>query len=156
MKMSAHQPIVPRHVWEAVADPVGDVVPMTPLISVEPSDPADLWRVAAVLLAPPVSARVVADGLGSGRSAATLRWSASAALATPLPVDAAAWSEGAVLAAALHTADADGRPELLERLARTMTRAYGIDPDSDPGARLVAWWLVRAVVRRRAAAVVPV
>lgn len=138
-------------VVEAVADPVGDVVPMTPLISVEPHDPADLWRVAAVLLAPPVAARAVSVGLGSGRSAATLRWSASAALLTPLPTDAAAWADGAALAEELHGTDAAGRPALLELLARTMTSAYGMDPDGP----VVGWWLERAVVRRPARAAVP-
>lgn len=143
-------------VVEAVVDPVGDVVPLTPLISVEPVDPADVWRVAAVLLAPPVSAHAVANGLGSGRSAATLRWSASATLRTPVPVDALAWAEGAALAEQLHATGADGRPELLEQLARTMTRAYGTKPDSSAGRDVVGWWLERAVVRRPSRPSLPV
>ena len=143
-------------VIEAVADRVGDVVPMTPLISVEPADPADLWRIAAVLLAPPVSARAVAVGLGSGRSAATLRWSASAALLTPLPADMDAWAQGAALAEQLHSATVVERTGLLEQLARTMTRAYCMDPDGDRGRSLVEWWLERAVVRRPARAGVSV
>lgn len=143
-------------VVEAVADPVGDVVPMTPLISVEPTDPADLWRVAAVLLAPPVSAHAVANGLGSGRSAATLRWSASAALRTPLPVDDVAWVAGAALAEELHLAAPAARPALLDALGRTMTRAYGLDPAGPSGGALVQWWIERAVVRRPARDSVPV
>ncbi|MFM7063059.1 MAG: hypothetical protein ACKO04_06165, partial [Actinomycetes bacterium] len=143
-------------VVEAVADPVGDVVPLTPLISVEPADPADLWRVAAVLLAPPVAARAVACGLGSGRSAATLRWSAAAALRTPLPQDAAAWAEGAALAARLHGDPGAGQQALLEQLGRAMARAYGVDPDGRAGRALVGWWLDRATVRRAGRDAVPV
>ncbi|MFM7063667.1 MAG: hypothetical protein ACKO04_09290, partial [Actinomycetes bacterium] len=139
-------------VVEAVADPAGHVVPLTPLISVEPADPADLWRVAAVLLAPPVSAAAVAAGLGSGRSAETLRWSATAVLRTPLPVDERAWAHGAVLSAQLHRSDQPDRPALLDQVARTMTVAYGADPDSD----VVGWWLARATVRRPSAAALPV
>ena len=143
-------------VVEAVADPVGDVVPLTPLISVEPHDPADLWRVAAVLLAPPVSARAVADGLGTGRSATTLRWSASSVLRTPLPPEPVAWAEGASLAEQLHRGTPGTRPDLLARLARAMVRAYGADPDAPAGEDLVGWWLDRATVRGAGRAAVPV
>jgi hypothetical protein len=67
-----------------------------------------------------------------------------------------AWAQGAALAEQLHSATVVERTGLLEQLARSMTRAYCMDPDGDLGRSLVAWWLERAVVRRPARAGVSV
>src|SRR5690606_16074832 len=80
---------------EAVADPDGSCVPVTPLISVEPHRATDIWAIVAALSAPSVSAEAVARHLGAGLSSAALRWSAAAVLEVRLPPDRAAWAEGA-------------------------------------------------------------
>lgn len=136
-------------VLEAVADPDGDCIPLTPVISVEPLDapaggrsgppPRDLWSLLAALSAPSVSALAAAGALGSGLSTGAVRWSARAVADVALPPDRAAWARGAVLARRLGTGDG-GRPELLARLARTMAQAHGLDADHP----VVEWWLALA------------
>jgi tRNA1(Val) A37 N6-methylase TrmN6 len=129
-------------VVEVVADPTGDLVPMTPVISVEPVEhDVDVWRLAAALSAPPVAAQALRDHLGAGRSPGSLRWSASAVLAAALPSDEEQWMAGAQLARELG--DRDLSPErhgrLLEELAVVMTRAHGL-PGDHP---VVQWWCER-------------
>lgn len=138
---------------EAVADPDGSCVPMTPTISVEPiADRIDVWHLVAALSAPPVAAAAVRGHLGTGRSSGALRWSARAVLDTPVPVDATWWDRGALLARRLHddpsapsastspTSGADDdRRALLGDLGAAMARAYGLDAD-DP---VVSWWSLR-------------
>jgi predicted RNA methylase len=125
-------------VVEAVVDPVGDLVPMTPVISVEPGDTADVWRLAAALSAPPLSASVAGEQLGSGRSAGSLRWSARGVVAAPLPSERDAWDRGAAIVQALSAEGGSGRArdEAFGRFAREMTRAYGL-PEDHP---VVSWW----------------
>ncbi len=135
---------------EAVADPAGDCVPMTPTISVEPiGDLIDLWHLVAALVAPPVAAEAVREHLGAGRSAAALRWSAAGVLEVSLPVDDERWARGAALVRELHS-DAPGTPavatmtssarrELMEELGSVMTEAHGLAADHP----VVAWWSER-------------
>jgi hypothetical protein len=127
-------------ILEAVADPAGDVVPVTPTISVEPTGGADLWALTAALLAPPVAARAAAEHLGSGLSVGAVRWSAAAVLDVDLPVDHDAWGRGAVLARRLADADGFARADLLRRLGRSMCASHGIDPDHE----VSDWWYERA------------
>ena len=129
-------------VVEVVADPTGDLVPMTPVISVEPiEDRVDVWRLAAALSAPPVAAQALRDHLGAGRSPGTLRWSASAVLSAALPCDEDRWSTGAELARDLSgpalSVERHGR--LLEELAVVMTRAHGLSGNHP----VVEWWCER-------------
>ncbi len=137
-------------VVEAVADPDGSCVPMTPTISVEPSgDRIDVWHLVAALSAPPVAAAAVRGHLGAGRSPGALRWSARAVLDTPLPVDAGWWDRGATLARRLHldpaphdgrgAPDETARRDALIELGTAMTRAYGLEPDHP----VVSWWSIR-------------
>jgi hypothetical protein len=115
-------------------------VPVTPVVSVEPHDPADVWRLLAALCSPSVAARMAAEHLGSGRSPGTLRCSAAALARVPLPIDQAAWERGALLARRVTDADGGTRGDLLRRLGRTMCEAHGVPADED----LLGWWLERA------------
>lgn len=127
-------------VLEAVVDEAGRWVPVTPVVSVEPHDPADVWRLLAALCSPSVAARMAAEHLGSGRSPGTLRCSASALARVPLPTDSTAWERGALLARRVSEADGGTRGDLLRRLGRTMCEAHGV-PEDD---KLLGWWLERA------------
>lgn len=123
---------------EAVVDAAGDVVPVTPLVSVEPFDPGDVWLVAAALLAPPVAARGAAELLGSGRGSHALRWSSRSVLAVPLPAERAPWQAAADLLAAAQ-ADESRRPELLHEAGSLLCGAHGMDADHP----VLDWWANR-------------
>ena len=127
---------------EAVADPDGVAVPVTPTISVEPRPncEVDLWWLTAALLAPPVSAMALAAHLGAGRSPSALRWSARQVLEIELPLDRERWRDGAALVRELATVSADRRGEVLRRLGEVMCAAHGVE-DAD----LLEWWFERAL-----------
>ena len=124
-------------VVEAVPDPVGDCIPVTPTISVEPTAGApSLHHIAAALSAPPVAAAAAARHLGAGLSAGALRWSASSVLDVELPTAGPSWDRGAVLVERLMVADDASRGDLLTELGEVMTEAHGLDA-SHP---VLAWW----------------
>lgn len=125
-------------VVEALVDPVGDLVPVTPVISVEPlSDQLGPWELAAALGSPPVSLWALRTHLGSGRSATALRWSARSVRQVPLPANADAWARGTELARAAQEAGSVARRhELLDRFGAVMATAYGLAADD----RSVRWW----------------
>lgn len=116
-------------VIEAAADEHGAWLPSVPVVSVIPHDAADVWRVLAVLLAPPVVADAAARYLGTGLVPGSVKVSARQLAALPLPIDDAAWRDGAALARAAR----------LDELAGVMSTAYG---SADP--EVAEWWLDRA------------
>ena len=134
-------------VVEAVADERGAAVVLTPVIAVEPHDADDLWRVLAALLAPTVSARLVAQRLGTGRSTRSVRWSASALADIELPADEGAWAHGARLAEQAQRSPRAERLTLLAELARVMCASHLVDPDGPDGVELVSWWVGRVAER---------
>ncbi len=114
-----------------------------PTIAVTPTGagPADLWAIAAVLAAPPVSAWALAHYRGSALARDAIKLSASQVLAVPLPDDAGAWAEGAARAEQAHHAaqrdDAHAWQVELHALGAAMTEAY-----SAPRSML-DWWIER-------------
>ncbi|MBM7520108.1 HsdM family class I SAM-dependent methyltransferase [Nocardioides nitrophenolicus] len=128
-------------VIEAVADEAGGWLPSVPVVSVVPHDGEDLWRLLAVLLAPPVAAHAATRYLGAGLTAGSVKVSARQLAGLPLPSDAGAWRAGARLAEAAQRADADGRAARLGELAEVMTAAYGLPA----GHEVVDWWRRRQV-----------
>lgn len=125
-------------VIEVVVDQPGELVPSTPVIAVSPP-PERLWHVAAALTSPVTSALAFQRAAGAALSADTLKLSARQVLELPLPVDEAAWDEGARLAElASTTSDADEWHARLESLADVMTAAYGlVGADAQ---EVIAWW----------------
>lgn len=129
-------------VVEAIVDTEGDLLPSTPVISVEPRPDldVDVHLIAAALCAPVVSAWVRNVAAGSGLSARSVRVSARLLAAAPLPVDRDAWQRGAVLVREATAAARAGESELwhnrLDELAAVMTVAHGLEPDHP----VVAWW----------------
>jgi hypothetical protein len=123
---------------EAVVDPTGELLPITPVVSVEPHDPRDLARVAAVLLAPAVSRHVVEQRRGTGMSAAAVRISAKTLADIPLPqADPAAWDRAAALIGAAPD-PSRLEPAILVAIAAEMQVAYGAEND------VLVWWREQA------------
>ncbi len=119
---------------EAMVDPEGGTVPLTPLITVEP-DPSDLWRLAAALSSPPVSALAAVAAAGVGRSTGRIRLTATQVSALPLPADRTIWDEGAEAAMAIHEADGMATAQQWRAFGEVMCGAYGV-----PSMPLLDWW----------------
>lgn len=115
-------------VIEAVADPDGDLLPLTPVISVEPSDARMVRQIAAVLCAPVATRWAMDRASGRGLSAGALRLTARECLEVPWPEDGVALERAAKL---LSQGD-------LAAFARAATEAYGLPPEP-----LVGWWSER-------------
>jgi hypothetical protein len=117
-------------VVEALPDPEGRLVPSVPVVAVTPA-PERVWAVAAVLLAPPVSAWALHRAAGAALAGDAVKLSARQILEVALPADRELWEDTAARLAAGDLPAAG--------FARRMTRAYGLAAD-DP---VVAWWLAR-------------
>lgn len=115
-------------VLEAVVDATGGLLPSVPVISVVPTSPDDLWRVAAVLTCPPVAVEAARRHLGSGRSSRAVRLRAAEVVDLPLPAHLEPWTE----AADLLRAGGD-----LAAVGAAMDAAYGLADDDE----LLGWWL---------------
>jgi predicted RNA methylase len=126
-------------VLEAVVDEDGSLLPSVPVVTVTArrGRTEDLWRIAALLCAPPAALVAARRHLGAARNATALRLSASDLLALPLPADRAAWDRAArSFAAASATGDHGRHLGLLRESAIAMVEAYGLPADDG----LVAWW----------------
>lgn len=132
-------------ILEPVVDRRGDLVPATPLIAVL-APPDQLDRVAAVLLAPPVSLWAWRRWFGAALSVNALKLAASQVGELPLPPDDARWAQAAALLAD-RDQGADPDPglgldparawDVADEVAALMTDAYQADPD------VLAWWRSR-------------
>ncbi len=128
-------------VIEVAPDPQGIFVGITPTILVFPRDRDDLWRIAAALASPVLSAWVAAEAFGAARSLDAIKPSASLLRAAPLPTHPGPWTEAARLFEALSAADADPTESRLEAFGLKACGAYGLtEMDAAP---LLAWWLPR-------------
>jgi hypothetical protein len=121
---------------EPVIDRDGVVAPATPLVAVL-ADPADLDRVTAVLLAPPVVAWAWRRWFGTALSVDAVKLAARQVGELPLPPDGDAWGEAAGLVAQADGAEPVEAWELADRVAAVMTEAYGAD------AAVLDWWRER-------------
>lgn len=122
-------------VLEAALDRDGTWVPSTPVIAVHAPAEA-LFRVLAVLLAPPVSAWAASGFAGTALASDAIKLSARQVLQAPLPVRDAEWVRAATAleAGALHEA------------GHLMTEAYDVDGD------VFDWWARRLPEARTAIA----
>ncbi len=124
-------------VVEAAVDRHGAWVPSTPVLSVEPA-PGWLWRLGAVLLAPPVSAWALRAYGGAALGADTIKLSARQVLEIPLPRRRGPWAEATVALRELAACtDGASRRDRLVAMGATMTDAYGCDED------VLRWWEAR-------------
>ncbi len=133
--------------WHVVVDLGGIWLPSTPVISVVPHA-VSLWHVAAVLLAPPVSAWAFHRAAGAALSPGALKLSATQVRSIPVPEPGFLWDRAAQLVEAAHheTHDA-GRTEALASAGALMGAAYGLDDDVAQAA--VAWWRARLPLSKR-------
>ncbi|MEZ5322768.1 MAG: N-6 DNA methylase [Microthrixaceae bacterium] len=127
-------------VIEALVDEEGGLLPSVPVLSVLPARTGDLYRIAAVLGAPPVSLWAMRHYGGTALSHDALKLSASALRRVPLPGDERRWSVGAEAIREAHSAeDSRVRDRAVRRSARAMCEAYGLDPDGE----VYRWWEAR-------------
>jgi hypothetical protein len=131
-------------VLEPVVDVDGRWWPSVPTIAITPNTAhrtERLWRLAAVLLAPPITAWALSRHRGAALDRDALKLSATEVLAVPLPADHAAWIRGAQQAAAAQAASVRGDSErwleLLDGAARCMTEAY------EAPIEVFDWWQAR-------------
>lgn len=121
-------------VIEVAVDARGDMVPCTPVVSVEPSAGApSLAHLAAALTSPLASLLLLHEAAGSALSAQAMRVGARPLGRLPMPPAGRAWDEAAAAVEAL-----DGPPtdtELVD-IARLAMIAYGIGHRTD----VVNWW----------------
>ena len=128
-------------VVEAVVDERGEWLPSVPVITVVP-DPGDLWRVLAVLLAPPVTAYAVTRYAGTALSMNAVKLSASQVAAIPLPTAIEPWDAAASVVRRAQ-ADPEARPARLREAGALMCAAYEVDADT-----VLPWWEDRLRKRR--------
>lgn len=130
-------------ILEAVADPAGVYLTLTPVISVIPHDPADLWRIGALLTSPVASAWLASRTFGTARALDALKPSAALLRQLPLPQDAGQWHTSADhYKAASEATDPDQRFTHLLAAAHASTQSYHLDA---PTAQAVLrWWTTRA------------
>jgi hypothetical protein len=129
-------------VLEVAVDERGDVVPSTPVIAVH-APPDHLWRLAAAMSAPPVTAIALRTAFGAALSTHAVKLSARQVLGLPLPADENAWDHAARLAraaAAVPRADHAARAAALAEYGAAACVAYGV-ASSD----MLDWWLTRAL-----------
>lgn len=127
-------------VLEAAVDVAGRFIPSVPVVTVTAEDPADLWRLGALLSSPPITLVAARRHIGSALSSDALKLGASDVLDLPLPADREAWSAAAThFELASITASEEVRLVELRESARLMCAAFGLDDDQE----LLSWWSAR-------------
>ncbi len=134
-------------ILEPVIDADGDLIPLTPLVSVL-ADVDDLPLLAAVLLAPPVVALAWQQTFGTAMSVDAVKLAARDVLALPLPSNRRLWEKAATLLTRDELTRVEGNVgagwALALEVGGLMTRAYGAESD------VFDWWCGRAKASWRA------
>jgi hypothetical protein len=124
-------------VIEAAVDAEGHWIPCTPVLAVE-APTERLGHVAAVLLAPPITAWALHRAGGTALAAGAVKLAARQVREIPLPTSTGPWDEAAEMARDLATVtDADARRHLLGALAARMCVAYRTGRQ---GREVLRWW----------------
>ena len=139
-------------ILEPAADEHGRFLALTPVITIIPRDPADLWRIGALLASPAASAWLAARCFGTARSLDAIKPSAAILRELPTPTLDAAWDTAAdSFRLACHATDPATRRQSLTDAARASAPLLGIHPES--AAELLAWWQARLTPRTRRPAI---
>lgn len=129
---------------EPVADPEGSLLPSTPVLTITPIAPADLWRLAAVLASPVATALAFERTSGSALSSSAVKLAAKQVLDLPLPHHLPEWSRAADHIQQAHlAASLPAHAEHLTLAAAAMNHAYALT--ADRAEALLAWWRSRAL-----------
>jgi len=126
-------------ILEPIVDGDGVLLPSVPVVSIEA--PVDaLWRIAALLVSPPVAAIAASRHLGAALSADALKLSARDIGSLPLPANEHWWNVAAVVfEQASASVSESERFERLVECAEAMCAAYGAADDHE----LMRWWIER-------------
>ncbi|HAN06936.1 MAG TPA: hypothetical protein DCP89_00420 [Acidimicrobiaceae bacterium] len=123
-------------VIECVVDAVGDLIPSTPLIIIQPTNPNKIWHLAAALSSPVGAAWAASEAAGTGLGANTVRLRASQLNFFPLPARTSEWDRAADLAHSIQTEGGSGKA--FRDFGLVINSAYGIEDDD-----LLEWWINR-------------
>lgn len=126
-------------VVEAAADPVGALLPSTPVLSVVPHRPDAIARVAALLASPAVAAWTAARLAGTGLAPGGLRVTGRTLAGVPLPRDVDAWDEGT--RAFVAWLGAGSPPAATDPWVEPLLAAHGVLGAVD---EVLRWWHPRA------------
>lgn len=127
-------------VLEAAIDPHGRCVPVTPVVSVEPTGECSVAALAAMLSAPSNSALLATGAAGTGLSSATLRVGASAVTGLVVSLDPEVWSAAEEIWETFETAArATSTPGQWFAIGVELERLLGREADE----RVITWWVER-------------
>jgi hypothetical protein len=128
-------------VVELAVDEGGTWVPSVPAIAVVPTEPGELWRLAAALASPAATVWLLRRAPGVALARGALKVAARDVAELPLPADPAAWDDAAVALRAVATAPGPlgggGPTDALDAFTAAAAVAYGSPPE------VVAWWRAR-------------
>jgi methylase of polypeptide subunit release factors len=127
-------------VLECLPDPRGQFLPVTPLLSAFPKQPADLWLLAAAIASPIATAHAIEHFGGAGLNPDAIKLSAKQLLTLPIPTNATHWQLAATTFQHATNAPTTQRPQLLHLFAEQIALAY--EPTS-PIEPLIRWWTSR-------------
>ncbi|MEO0482761.1 MAG: N-6 DNA methylase [Planctomycetota bacterium] len=138
-------------VLEVVADALGGLLPVTPVLIVTPravGHEAELWRVGALLASPVLSVVAATRHGGAGMSSDALKLRAAELADLPVPNASHAWDAARdAFKAASRAPDREHRLEALRRLGEQSLEAYAV-PIGERDA-VMAWWWSRLTRPRR-------
>ncbi len=139
---------------EAIADPEGQYLPVTPVVSVTPTKVEDVWRVLAVLLSPFASAWALKQYGGAGFTGGAIKLAAKQVCRIPLPANVDAWDKAAAMLRDAQTeaqtdaqteAQTDAQTEAQTEAQTDARREQDIRAEMDAayGVRLRDWYATR-------------
>lgn len=127
-------------VIEAAVDPLGTCVPVTPVVSVEPSAGCSAAALAAMLSAPSNSALLAETAAGTGLSTGALRVGASAVARLAISHDPARWIDAEALWVSFEqAARAVSTPAEWFELGASLDRLVGFEGREE----IITWWVER-------------
>lgn len=128
-------------VLEAAVDEAGRWLPVTPLISIVPRLPEDVWRIGAALSSPFITALAARLSAGTALTRDAIKLSASQVRALPMPPDNELSRRAAAIFKEVCRDDATGQDQRLASAGRESCHSYGLGAEKVD--ELVRWWTSR-------------